>query len=497
MGGGVTKLRKKFAYHQSRARIVTTWSPKRFVATVVLLYGIAVILFYFLAGDQLHLRRSRGEVPMPVADSGTVELISGSIVEQTFTAQIQRLERIDIQWGTYYRPNAGRMYMELLDGRDGTVLLFQDFDVSAIQEGGLTTLIAEKPIEGVYQVPLLLRLTADSMPESAVSPLMNTQSQMEGWSLTLNGVPTAGVLCLAAYGTDYIWTGLHYWQFAAAGLALLFAALAGILYKVRQGKRSYVVNAIFATQKYRFLIRQLVSRDFKTKYKRSVLGIFWSFLNPLLTMCVQYFVFSTIFKSDIPNYAVYLLIGIVAFNFFTEASGMALTSIVGNASLITKVYIPKYIYPLTRVMSSVINLGISLIPLVLVSLATGIQFKKAAVLSLFFLVCVIVFSLGMGLLLSAAMVFFRDTQFLWGVLSMIWMYITPIFYPESILPESFQVVLHMNPMYHFLKNIRLCILDGISPEPAVYAQCLLLALAALLAGAQVFRKTQDRFVLYL
>ena len=258
-----------------------------------------------------------------------------------------------------------------------------------------------------------------------------------------------------------------------------------------------MVNAIFATQKYRFLIRQLVSRDFKTKYKRSVLGIFWSFLNPLLTMCVQYFVFSTIFKSDIPNYAVYLLIGIVAFNFFTEASGMALTSIVGNASLITKVYIPKYIYPLTRVMSSVINLGISLVPLVLVSLATGIQFKKAAVLSLFFLVCVIVFSLGMGLLLSAAMVFFRDTQFLWGVLSMIWMYITPIFYPESILPESFQVVLHMNPMYHFLKNIRLCILDGISPEPAVYAQCLLLALAALLAGAQVFRKTQDRFVLYL
>ena len=161
---------------------------------------------------------------MPTADSGTVELISGSIVEQTFTVQIQRLERIDIQWGTYYRPNAGRMYMELLDGRDGTVLLFQDFDVSAIQEGGLTTLIAEKPIEGVYQVPLLLRLTADSMPESAVSPLMNTQSQMEGWSLTLNGVPTAGVLCLAAYGTDYIWTGLHYWQFAAAGLALLFAA---------------------------------------------------------------------------------------------------------------------------------------------------------------------------------------------------------------------------------------------------------------------------------
>ena len=288
-----------------------------------------------------------------------------------------------------------------------------------------------------------------------------------------------------------------YWEFAAAGELLLLAGLGVIWLRLRQGRRSYVVNAVAAVQKYRFLIRQLVSRDFKTKYKRSALGMFWSFLNPLLTMFVQYFVFSTIFKSDIPNYPAYLLIGIVTFNFFTEASGMALSSIVGNAGLITKVYMPKYIYPLTRVMSSVVNLGISLIPLVLVSLVTGIQFKKSAILSLFFFCCVIIFSLGVGLLLSAAMVFFRDTQFLWGVLSMIWMYVTPIFYPESILPEDFRFILRINPMYHFLKNIRLCILDGISPEPSVYVQCTLMALGSLLIGALVFRKSQDRFVLYL
>ena len=281
------------------------------------------------------------------------------------------------------------------------------------------------------------------------------------------------------------------------GAAALLAGLFAVWLRIRQGRRSYVINAVIAVKKYRFLIRQLVSRDFKTKYKRSVLGMFWSFLNPLLTMCVQYFVFSTIFKSDIPNYAVYLLIGIVAFNFFSEATGMALSSIVGNAGLITKVYMPKYIYPLTRVMSSVVNLGISLIPLVIVSLATGIQFKKSAVLTLFFLCCVIIFSLGLGLLLSASMVFFRDTQFLWGVLNMIWMYATPIFYPESILPENFKIILRINPMYYFLKNARLCILDGISPEPAVYMQCALMALGALAAGALVFRKSQDRFVLYL
>ena len=470
----------------------------RLAAAALLAYTIFIILFYLLTGEQLHLRQSRGDLELPPSDSGTVELVAGSTVEQSFSVTIQRLERVEVQWGTYYRPNTGTVLMELLDLRDGSVLLSGSFDAAAITEGGLTTLAADEPIEGLYQVPLLLRITSpDGQPGSAASPLMNTQDEVEKGTLVLNGVPASGMLCFAVHGTDYIWTGLHYWAFAVAGELLLLAGLGVIWLRLHQGKHSYVVNAVAAVQKYRFLIRQLVSRDFKTKYKRSVLGMFWSLLNPLLTMFVQYFVFSTIFKSDIPNYPAYLLIGIVTFNFFTEASGMALSSIVGNASLITKVYMPKYIYPLTRVMSSVVNLGISLIPLVLVSLVTGVQFKKSAILSLFFFCCVIIFSLGVGLLLSAAMVFFRDTQFLWGVLSMIWMYMTPIFYPESILPEDFRFILRVNPMYHFLKDIRLCILNGISPEPSVYVQCMLMALGALLIGALVFRKSQDRFVLYL
>ena len=470
---------------------------RRLALVLAIGYIAAVILFYFLAGEQLHLRQSRDNLELPTADSGTVELVSGSVVEQRFTTEIQRLEQIDIQWGTYYRPNAGTVLAELVDLRSGAVLLSQSFDAAGIQEGGLTTLTAEAPIEGLYQIPLLLRLTADSQPGAAASPLMNTQGQEEGWELSLNGAPTSGTLCFSLSGTDYIWTGLHYWQFAAAGLALVLLFIAVIWLRVRSGKRSYVVNAAIAVQKYRFLIRQLVARDFRTKYKRSILGMFWSFLNPLLMMLVQYFVFSTIFKSDVPNFAAYLIIGTVMFNFFNEACGMALGSIVGNASLITKVYMPKYIYPLTRVMSSMVNLVISLIPLLIVCVITGVEFHKSALLAFFFLICLTVFSLGLGLLLSAAMVFFRDTQFLWGVLSMMWMYATPIFYPETILPEEFKFILQVNPLYHFLKNTRLCILSGISPEPVVYVQCLLLALGALLIGALVFRKAQDRFVLYL
>lgn len=476
----------------------STTSLKHLASGLVLVYVAAVVLFYFLAGEQLHLRQSRGNLPMPGAESGTVELAQGAVIEQTFTAEIQRLQTVSVQWGTYYRPNAGTVTMELWNGGTGRLLLSQKYDAAAIEEGGVITLAAEATLEGLCGVPLLLRIYADSQPGSAASPLMNQSTPAaEGFALFLNGIPTAGTLCFAASGQDYIWTGLHYWQFAATGLALIVLLIAVVWHRFRTRKHSYIVNAVIAVNKYRFLIRQLVSRDFKTKYKRSILGVFWSFLNPLMTMMVQYFVFSTIFKNDIPYFAAYLIIGTVMFNFFSEACGMTLTSILGNASLITKVYVPKYIYPLTRTLSSAVNLLISLLPALIVCLATGVRLQKSVILSLYFFVCVIVFSLGLGMLLATSMVFFRDTQFLWGVLNMMWMYATPVFYPETILPDNLKFVLQINPLHHFLKSIRMCILDGLSPEPAVYFQCLMIALGMLLLGAFVFYREQNKFVLYL
>lgn len=473
------------------------FSPAKIFAACLAVYVILTVAFYFLAGEQLRLRDSRGNIAQSAPDLGGVELVQGTVVEQAFTAEIQRLESVSVQWGTYYRPNAGTIAMELLETASGEVLMSGAFDAAAVAEGQILTIYSEEPIETVYQVPLILRVYSDSLSGSAAAPLLSSTEQEESWQLHVNGSPIEGSLCFSAAGTDYIWTGLHYWKFVIGfGVALALAFLV-ILERQKRGMHSYVINALIAVQKYSFLIRQLVSRDFKTKYKRSVLGMLWSFLNPLLMMIVQYFVFSTLFKSDIPNYPVYLLIGIISFNFFSEACGMALTSILGNASLITKVYMPKYIYPLTRVMSSVINLAISLIPLLIVSVVTGMRFEKSVVLALYFLVCLVIFSLGLGLLLSASMVFFRDTQFLWGVLNTIWMYATPIFYPESILPENFKFVHQVNPLYHFLKNARICVMDGISPEPVIYVQCMVIALAMLMVGALVFRKTQDRFVLYL
>lgn len=470
---------------------------KKLSVLLVVCYLFLAVAFYYLAGYQLHFRQSRGTLEMPVAEAGTVELVQGAVVEQTFSAEIQRLQSISIQWGTYYRANAGTVTVELYDLRDNSLLMHQTLDASTIGEGAITTMSVEEPIETVYQAPLLLRISSDSQPGSAVSPMMSATAQTDGFDLYLNGTQVQGTLCFSADGEDYIWTGLHYWEFVAAFGVVIVLYLGFTYRKWKKGTPSMLINAIVAMQKYRFLIKQLVSRDFKAKYKRSILGVFWSFLNPLLTMIVQYIVFSNLFRFDIPYYPVYLLSGIIVFNYFSEACGMALTSIIGNATLITKVYVPKYIYPLTRILSSLVNLLISMIPLIIVTMLSGLHPTKAYLLIPLMLVCLAMFCLGLGMLLSAAMVFFRDIQFLWGVLTMIWMYLTPIFYPESILPEQVVWVLKINPLYYFINFLRSCVIDGVSPEPVVYVQCFLISLCVLAVGAWVFKKSQDKFVLYL
>lgn len=201
----------------------------------------------------------------------------------------------------------------------------ETFDAYTIEGSGVITAVAPSPFEGFFGAPLLLRLYVDSPSGKAVSPMMSALSKPDGSSLFLNGKLVKGTLCFFAKGKDYIWTGLHYWTFLPPGLVLLLTFYAvvwcGVVWCWFRKGHSYVVNALIAMNKYRFLVRQLVSRDFKIKYKRSVLGVFWSFLNPLLTMIVQYVVFSTIFQSNIPNYLAYLLVGIVFFNFFQRPVG--------------------------------------------------------------------------------------------------------------------------------------------------------------------------------
>ena len=169
----------------------------------------------------------------------------------------------------------------------------------------------------------------------------------------------------------------------------------------------------------------------------------------------------------------------------------------GNAPLITKVYLPKYIYPVTRVFSSGINLLMSLIPLIIAALITGEKITWAFLMLPYILICVMIFTMGFGMILAAAMTFFRDMQFLWGVLSMLWMYLTPLFYPISIVPKQVQGLVLNNPMYYFVNAFRTIILEGITPRPVVFCQCTLVALVMLGIGSLIFKKTQDKFIFYI
>lgn len=299
--------------------------------------------------------------------------------------------------------------------------------------------------------------------------------------------------------------------YLAAAVLLFFALLLYVrrMERInRAGGRSIGLRFIATIYKYRFLIEQLVSRDFKIKYRRSVLGVFWSFLNPLLMMSVQYVVFSHLLniRGDIRHYAIYLLSGIVMWNGFTDCTTQAMRSITGSAALITKVYVPKYIYPVTKVFSASINVFLSLIPLLLVTLVYGLFSKpklfltNAVLLLPFGLVFLIVFCIGMGFLLSSLMVFFRDIEFLWTVITAIWMYATPIIYSLSMFEDRapwLVKLMQFNPLYHYIQFIRTIILEGASPALSEYGICMLFSLVMLAAGYAVFHKTQDKFILYL
>ena len=158
---------------------------------------------------------------------------------------------------------------------------------------------------------------------------------------------------------------------------------------------------------------------------------------------------------------------------------------------------PKYIYPITKVLSSSVNLVISIIPLLIVTIITGERITIAILLLPFALFCLLLFCVGLSMLLASAMVFFRDTQYLWGIATLIWMYGTPMFYPETIIPEQYRVILKINPLYHIIKFVRTILMDGVSPEPRRYFYCLISAVVACIIGGIVFKKSQDKFVLYV
>lgn len=461
---------------------------------LMLMYCVLAAVLHVIAGEQFYWKAVPG-LSVPESSDGAEPLYGSHEITQSFCLEGDRIDAIAFKPCTYGRINRGVLCAELTD-ESGTVLLSQNLDMDHLPDNEFVSLPLEQPLAITAGRCYVLRLWGlETQQDLAASAVYNKQATLPGGILRYDGAELSGALCLAVNQSEALWLGPHYTACVAALGILLAGFLALLCWQKRKGKHNVVLNALDAAERYRFLLLQLVARDFKAKYKRSVLGVLWSFLNPLLTMTVQYIVFSTLFQNDIQNFPAYLLIGGVFFNFFSESCGMGLMSIIGNAPLITKVYIPKYIFPVSRVLSSFINFLLALLPLFTVLLITGQKLTKAFWLLPFSLVCLLLFCMGMVLLLSAMMVFFRDVQFLWNVISILWMYATPIFYPETIIPQQFIVLYKMNPLYHFIRFTRLILLDGVSPEPRAYLFCTLASVLPLLLGLAVFRKVQDRFVL--
>ncbi len=249
--------------------------------------------------------------------------------------------------------------------------------------------------------------------------------------------------------------------------------------------------------KYLYLLFNLISKDFKIKYRRSILGILWSILNPVLMMVVITAVFLNLFKFEIDNFPIYYLTGSTIFSFFTDATTSSMTSIVGSGQIIKKIYIPKYIFPLQKCLFSFVNLFFSLIALVIMIIILKFEVTYTVILAPIPIIYILIFSLGISLILSSLTVFFRDIVHLYGVITTIWMYFTPIIYPENILSDSMLKLISFNPLYHYVGYFRDVVMYGKIPSLKVNIICIFFSIITLIIGSIIFKRTQDKFVLHI
>jgi ABC-type polysaccharide/polyol phosphate export permease len=255
-----------------------------------------------------------------------------------------------------------------------------------------------------------------------------------------------------------------------------------------------VVGAVRFRKYLPFLV-ELVKKDFKLKYKRSIWGVFWSVLQPLLLMVVMSIVFSALFRFDIENFALYLITGHLIFGFFSESTSSALSSIIESDNIIKKVSVPLYMLPLAKVITALVNIALTMIALVIVALATGAEPSFTMLLLPIPLLYTFVFSLGIGMILSTIMVFFRDIAYLYGILVSIIMYLTPIFYPISIIPDRYLFLINANPIKHFVQMFRNVVMFNTVPTFREHLICIAFCAFSIVVGVAVFRKKQHNFTL--
>lgn len=249
--------------------------------------------------------------------------------------------------------------------------------------------------------------------------------------------------------------------------------------------------------KYFGFMKEVVKRDIKRKYYKSVLGILWTVLNPLLSMLVMTIVFSTLFQRNIDNFPIYILCGQVTFSFISGAGRQGMGAILANAGFIRSIYIPKYIFVVSRVMEALVDLLFSMVALFLVMIFTGAPFTLNLLILPILLILEFMFALGLAFILATYGTFLRDLHHLYGIFTTIWMWVSAIFYPISIIPSTYRFIFDLNPALHYIDIMRSICYEGVVPteKSIIIATCYSVLMLAL--GISVFRANENKFFLYV
>ncbi len=250
-------------------------------------------------------------------------------------------------------------------------------------------------------------------------------------------------------------------------------------------------------KKHQFLFEELVKRDFKQKYKSTALGMGWSILSPLLTLVVLQLVFGFYFGRRIHHYTIYLFCGNLLFSYFRESTSTGMLALLNNAGIFTKVNVPKYMFLFSKNVSSLINFGLSLCLFFMFVVADGIPIKIHFLMLLFPIICLIIFNLGAGLILSALCVFFRDINYLYNIFTMLLMYMSAIFYQITIVPEKYRMLFYLNPIYCNIEYFRIIVLDGSVPTLGLHFLCAFYAMVFFITGCWIYKKYNHKFLYYV
>lgn len=243
-----------------------------------------------------------------------------------------------------------------------------------------------------------------------------------------------------------------------------------------------------------FLLKQLVKKNFSAKYKDSVLGILWSFLNPLLTMIALTIIFGALFKRNIENFPVFFLIGRCLYDYFTGGTKIAMNSLKSNKGILERIHVPKYIFAFGGIASEFINYLITIIILVAVMIATSAPFYLASLCSIIPILTLSGIIIGAGLILAIGASYFTDIKYLYNVFTMILMYASAIFYPIEVVPMPFRKYMELNPIYACIAQMRQMVLSGTLPPLSSFLYTLVWAIGLLIVGILIFRKYQKKII---